>query len=271
LLKRSGFWAAQLTLIHALCLWALPDDIGAPRPAEAALRPHSVAPQTRVHGWLDSAGGQRDRGLEAGGGLPDQRKHPFVVEAAALAMRALETEQPERFLWIDVFGITSKIGSRATGSAGVRRHNLWIPQSVGWSALDPRAQQLVADVLLLINLADRGYDADQREQRLERANRRDLPPCLAGSRRPLDPQRVLASADWSDPGANCVGGCPFRLCPYPPKGVQSYRAELSDAFCRRQQTLLGHSQLRRRAAPWQGSLPSELRWFWAQMALRARR
>jgi hypothetical protein len=53
--------------------------------------------------------------------------------------------------------------------------------------------------------------------------------------------------------------------------VQSYRAELSDAFCRRQQTLLGRSELRRKSAPWQGALPSDLRRFWHDMALRARR
>jgi hypothetical protein len=230
-----------------------------------------VGPESRVQGWLDSAGSQRDRGLEADGGPPDRRKHPFVTEAAALAVQALQTVQPERFLWIDVWGITSTIGSRAASGPGIRRHTLWIPPSVGWSALDWRAQQLVADVQLLINLADRGEFAVQREQRLQRANRRDLPPCLAGSRRPLDPERAVVAADWSEPGANCVGGCPFGLCPYPPKGVQSYRAELSDAFCRRQQTLLGRSQVRRKAAPWQGALPGELRWFWAEMARRARR
>jgi hypothetical protein len=94
---------------------------------------------------------------------------------------------------------------------------------------------------------------------------------MAGSRRPLDPERALATSEASEPGDNCVGGCPFGLCPYPPKGVQSYRAELSDAFCRRQQTLLGRSQVRRRSAPWQGALPGELRDFWGKMALRARR
>ncbi|MBM7804247.1 hypothetical protein JOD57_000084 [Geodermatophilus bullaregiensis] len=270
LLKRSGFWAAQLALVHALCLWALPDDPGIRRQDEAPTRRPArvVSPRTRVEGWLDSAGSQRDRGLEPGGPAERQR-HPFVREAAALAVRALETGQPERFLWVDVYGVTSRIGSRAVGSTGLRRHNLWIPPSVGWSALDPRAQQLVADVLLLVNLADRGERAAEREARLRRANRRDLPPCLAGSRRSLEPDG--AAAEYSEPGANCVGGCPFALCPYPPKGVQSYRAELSDAFCRRQQTLLGRTQLRRKAAPWQGTLPGELRWFWEQMACRARR
>jgi hypothetical protein len=46
---------------------------------------------------------------------------------------------------------------------------------------------------------------------------------------------------------------------------------MSEAFCRRQQTLLGRGHLRRRAAPWQGTLPEDLRRFWAEMAHRARR
>jgi hypothetical protein len=272
LLKRSHFWAAQLTLIHALCLWALPDNVGIGPPEAKVKRPPRPAdPHVRVRGWLDSAGTQGTRRRDARREAPQERTHPFVEEAAALAVKALETEQPERFLWIDVFGITSKIGSRSAGSGGIRRHNLWIPPSVGWSALDPRAQQLVADVLLLINLADRGEAATQREQRLRRAGRQDLPPCLTGNRRSLDPERALAASNASEPGENCVGGCPFQLCPYPPKGVQSYRAELSDAFCRRQQTLLGRSQVRKLSAPWQGALPGELRRFWGEMALRARR
>ena len=47
---------------------------------------------------------------------------------------------------------------------------------------------------------------------------------------------------------------------------------MSDAFCRRQQTLLSRqSRLRPRVAPWQGMPRDELGRFWAAMALRARR
>jgi hypothetical protein len=227
--------------------------------------------RTRVTHWLDIAGSERDTRLDADRQSSGDGKHPFVREAADLAVDALETRQPERFIWVDVFGVTSKIGSRSTGQGELRKHNLWIPPSVGWSALDPRAQRLVADVLLLGNLADRGRRPSQREQRLRRANRRDLPPCLKGSRDPLDPNRAAGAAQNAEPGANCAGGCRFELCPYPPKGVQSYRAEISEAFCRRQHTLLGRQWGRHRSASWQGALPEELQQFWNDMARRARR
>ena len=154
--------------------------------------------------------------------------------------------------------------------AELRKHALWIPPSIGWSALDRRAQQLVADVLLLLNLADRGDNARLREERLSRANRRDLPLCLAGDRYPLDPNRKIGVAGGSQPGKNCPGDCEFDLCPYPPKGHVSYHAELTETFCRRQQTLLDHSP-RRRTAPWQEPPRPHLRKFWGEMGRRARR
>jgi len=79
-----------------------------------------------------------------------------VVEAIRLAVLALETGQPERFIWIDESGVAARIGSRPANPGAPRKHNLWIPPSTGWTALQPRAQQLVADVLLLLNLAERG-------------------------------------------------------------------------------------------------------------------
>jgi hypothetical protein len=277
LLKRTGFWAGQLTLLHALTLWSLPDDgvIDADR-ARTARRDGGKAawspdPDTRLKHWLESAGTKRDRSADADRGSTADGKHPFVREAADLAVLALESREPERFIWIDVFGVTSKIGSRNNQPGAPRKHNLWIPPSTGWSSLAPRAQQLVADVLLLINLADRGESPQEREPRLERANRPGLPPCLEHERDPLDPNRSAGDASEVQPGSNCAGGCPFELCPYPPKGIQSYRAEMSEAFCRRQQTLLGRTRFRRRAAPWQGTLPEDLRTFWAEMAHRARR
>jgi hypothetical protein len=68
-----------------------------------------------------------------------------------------------------------------------------------------------------------------------------------------------------------VDGCAFELCPYPPKGVQP-RVEMSEAFCRRQRTLLERT-LRHplsREAPWQLMQPGQLSRFWAEMADRAR-
>jgi hypothetical protein len=46
--------------------------------------------------------------------------------------------------------------------------------------------------------------------------------------------------------------------------------ELSEAFCRRQQTLAHRSLIRRHAAPWQQAPRGDLNEFWTQMALRPR-
>jgi hypothetical protein len=249
MLRRTDYWYTRLTLVHALCLWTLPerDDPRAGRkPDLEALVAH----------WLETPAGVRE--------------HPFVVETCRLAARALETRQPERFIWIDESGVVRKVGSRREGVGTRRVQNLWIPPSTGWSTLDARAQQLVADVLILISLAERGDTPLDRDRRLERARRRDLPPCLRDDRRHLDPERTVGRVDRSPPGSNCKEGCPFDLCPYPPKGSVAYRVELSEAFCRRQQTLLRGGAVRGRTAPWQESLAKELRAFWAKMEDRAR-
>jgi hypothetical protein len=201
----------------------------------------------------------------------EHTRHPFVIEAGRLAVLALDTKQPERFIWIDESGVVTKIGSRGDRSAPLRSRKLWIPPSTGWAALDPSAQQLVADVQLLLNLAERGEKPRDVRMRLERANRPDLPPCMTTDRKWLEPGRTVGAAKTSGPGTNCKSGCPFQLCPYPPKGAQSHREEFGEAFCRRQETLLGRTQVRRSTAPWQGVLPKDLRRFWAEMAQRARR
>jgi hypothetical protein len=249
MLKHARFWYSRLTLVHALCLWSLPDGPGAP-PAQAR-RPD---PRTIVDQWMELPAGDHE--------------HPFVVEARRLTILALETGQPERFIWIDESGVIDRVGSRTAASDARRKHHLWIPPSTGWTALHPRAQQLVADVLLLLNLAERGERPTDRDRRLERTNRRDLPPCLSGDRSPIDPTRTVEMASASGPGSNCKDDCRFRLCPYPPKGEQPYRVGLSEAFCRRQQTLLERRPVSQGAAPWQAALPSELKQFWHQMAQR---
>jgi hypothetical protein len=250
MLRGARFWFSRLTLVHTLCLWSLPDEPTNRQPSGS----RSVDHKALLENWL---------------ALPDrQAEHPFVLEARRLAMWALHTEQPERFIWIDESGIVGRVGSRPATPGSRRKHNLWIPPSTGWTALHPRAQQLVADVLLLLNLAERG-DPTERERRLRRTDRNRLPPCLAGDRSPLDSSRTIGMARRSEPGSNCKDGCPFELCPYPPKGEQSYRVELSEAFCRRQQALMTGTGVRRRAAPWQGALPGDLKRFWKQMAQRA--
>jgi hypothetical protein len=251
MLRGTSFWFTRLTLVQALCLWSLPDG-GQPRG-----RGRGADHKALVARWT---------------ARPDGRpEHPFVAEARRLAVWALETGQPERFLWIDESGILARVGSRPANLRSRRKHNLWIPPSTGWTALHPRAQQLVADVLLLLNLAERGDRPSDRDRRLRRTDRPDLPPCLAGERSPLDPTRTVGMATTSEPGSNCKRGCLFDLCPYPPKGAKSYRAELSEAFCRRQQALVSGGAVRRKAAPWQGALPGDLRRFWTQMAHRTHR
>jgi hypothetical protein len=245
LLRRTSFWFTRLTLVHALCLWALSDR---GQPLE---RGREADHKALVDRWAT----RPTQGPE----------HPFVAEARKLAGWALETSQPERFIWIDESGILGRVGSRPANLASPRKHSLWIPPSAGWTALHPRAQQLVADVLLLLNLAERGTRPSDRTARLRNTDRDELPPCLAGDRTPLDPMRTVGTAGPSLPGSHCKHGCLFELCPYPPKGEKSYRAELSEAFCRRQHDLLGRSAIRRKAAPWQGALPGELRRFWTEM------
>jgi hypothetical protein len=192
------------------------------------------------------------------------------VEAGELVIAALQTGRPERFIWIDEHGVTSKIGASQTNRAELRKHQLWIPPSIGWSALHPRAQRLVGDVLLLMNLADRGDDPRSREERLARANRRDLPPCLTKDRGPMKPNLKIGVTESAQPGKSCPGDCAFDLCPYPPKGSITYHAELTEPFCRRQQALLEPS-VRRKTARWQGMSAADLRRFWGEMATRARR
>ena len=261
MLKRARFWFTQLTLIHALCLWEMPDP-GMSRQdttgrrgngdnaAERRGRRHGSDPAATVGYWLEVARNGR---------------HPFVAEAGKLAVEALKTGYPERFLWIDESGIVASVGSRAAQATQDRKHHLWIPPSAGWAVLDPRAQQLVADVLLLLNLAERGEGPDEIEQRLRRVGGSDLPLCFTHDRDPLHPETTVGGL-YRAPGSNCIDGCRHRLCPYPPEGVQTYRSELGEAFCRGQQTLLNRGL----SAPWQTILRAEMKRFWAQMADRAR-
>jgi len=274
MLEHARFWFSRLTLVQALCLWVLSDPAlmqqRAASPATRSRRRRSPRlreserrgsdPAALIDHWLASALGGRE--------------HPFVAEARDLAVLALEKRQPERYIWIDESGVVSKIGSRPPPPGARRKHNLWIPPSTGWSALHPRAQRLVADVLILLNLIERGMDEPvRRERRLRHALRDDLPSCLAGPRDYLDPDKTVGTVEIPAPGAGCKDSCPFDLCPYPPKGPsQTYRVELSEAFCRRQQVLVGAWPwpFRHRTAPWQGAVPSELKRFWMEMERRAR-
>jgi hypothetical protein len=266
MLKGARYWFSQLTLIHALTLLNLSES-------KQPWDKYGAKPEAIVQHWLDVAG--RERPDRANSHHPPGARfvpHPFVSEAALLCVLALKTERPQRYLWIDESGVVGQVGSRNLSKmAQQRRHRLWIPPSAGWTALNGRAQQLVADVLLLRNLADRGDLPPERERRLRRSNRGDLPPCITHYREALEPGLTVGTAVSIVPGVSCVDGCVFELCPYPPKGIQP-RVEMSEAFCRRQLTLLDRS-LRHpltRQAPWQQMTATQLSRFWTEMADRAR-
>ncbi|MFF0087903.1 NACHT domain-containing protein [Streptomyces canus] len=252
MLKHTRFWFTRLTLLHALTLWNLPNGVTVTRPS----RSHGADPAEQVRQWLAQPGGEPE--------------HPFVTAAADLCVWAMETRQPERFLWIDESGIAAHVGSQ-TAQGEARKHNLWIPPSTGWSALHPRAQQLLADVLLLLNLAERGDWPKDRLRRLQHTARPNLPPCFTLDRSPLDPGRTVVRTASSQAGSNCRDDCAFELCPYPPNRLDGHRVELSEAFCRAQAALLSRSRsLLRPKAPWQhGANLTELRYFWEQMGRRA--
>ena len=263
MLKRSRFWFTQLTLLHALCLWTLRGDSDAdPRPGGPGSRPEAT-----VRHWLAIAGSEHANGSQPG----RPAIHPFVDEAAKLVVLALEEQRPDKYIWIDESGVTGIVGSHPEGPprAARRKHYLWIPPSTGWSVLDPRAQRLAADVLLLLNLAERGDRPEDHDRRLRFTDRPDLPPCLTGDRSYLNPGQPVGAAGAGVPGSNCQDGCAFGLCPYPPWGGPSYRVELSGPFCRNQQVML-RRKFGRAAAPWQKMPARDLKKSWGQMADRSR-
>ena len=202
--------------------------------------------------------------------------HPFVAEAADLVTLALETGHPEQFLWIDEHGAVDSVGSTPADPERYRKHNLWIAPSSGWTSLHPRAQRLLADVLIMLNLTERDGSPDAIEERLELTDRSDLPPCVTHDRTPLHPERSVGRDDRDEPGSTCLPTCTFRLCPYPPKAARTQK-EIEEPFCRQQQALL-HSHRRwhlpaltRRTASWVSIPVRELHAFWEVMAHRKRK
>jgi hypothetical protein len=269
MLAHARYWYSQLTLLQALCLWELPDSGDGPTGAQSGSRDRNE-PLQAVERWLSMAGSEQAPGDRPADELRDRggkRLHPFVAEAGDLAALALMTRHPERFVWIDETGSAVKIGSSAADPDAYRKHNLWIPPSVGWSTLHPRAQRLLADVLLLLNLTEReGLTLDDR---LQRTNRTELPPCLTRDRSVLRPERTVGKPGAAEPGTGCLRGCKFELCPYPAKGEQP-AGELREPFCRHQQVLAARRTLRRERAGWQGMTSHELGGFWGAMAERTR-
>ncbi|MEV6976389.1 NACHT domain-containing protein [Kitasatospora sp. NPDC093806] len=261
MLKANRFWFTRLTLLHALTLWALPEDTTQERPEHG----HGAAPADQVRRWLQLPDGEQD--------------HPFVLAAERLAVRALETRHPERFLWIDEATVAAHVGSEAGPHRALRQDTYWIAPSAGWSTLDPAAQQLLADVILLISLTERADRPRELFRRMEwdRDIPAALPPCLTHDRTTIDPTRTGAPAVSTPPGSLCADACDFKLCPYPLK-IPDLRVELSEVFCMHQHSLLRTWQWRawlqlrvRRRARWQRHTPiAGLRQFWHAMGARAR-
>ncbi|KIQ65109.1 hypothetical protein TR51_13890 [Kitasatospora griseola] len=297
MLACSRYWHAQVSLLHALCLWELPDSTGPAWPRATAGRARhrrghistngtapaggggTDDPVQAVARWLSMAGSAHARASVASSGGVDSKRplHPFVAEAGDLVALALESGRPERFLWIDENGAIDSVGSRPAGPDRYRKHNLWIAPSVGWSILHPRAQQLVADMLIMLNLTERNTASpDDLEERLVRAAPDTLPPCLTHDRTRLHPERSVGRAESDQPGSTCLYECRFRLCPYPPKAGKT-QTEIEEPFCRQQQALLHRRSrwpfpaIKRTTPTWVGIPVRALDRFWGTMASRNHR
>ncbi|MFI0793405.1 hypothetical protein ACH4OY_12000 [Micromonospora rubida] len=255
-LRNSRFWYSHLVLIQALTLLSLPDD-----PAEPlARRGHGANPYGLVQHWT----------RVAGSAVPGHQRfdaHPFVLEVGRLCVYTLLTRRPERYCWIDERETASRVGACSAPAYLRREQRLWIPDSMGWSVLGGRAQRLLADIMLLLNLADRGDSLVEREERLARADRCDLPPCLTNDRSAMQPSRTLHASDRCDPGASCLDDCAFRLCPLPTRGERMPH-EMDQNFCARQRDLATLRYVFDARAPWQNADRSSLRRFWREMSER---
>lgn len=248
MIHSANYWYSRLTLLHALGLWGLSGTLPAARDETERRHPHAV-----VNRWI-----RRDDA---------KPQHPFVLEAAKLVAKMLETGHPERFIWIDESSIATTVGSRSKRERAHAMQTLWIAPSAGWLVLNRRAQQLVADVLILLTLAERGHTAEDWAQNLHRINRNELPLCLSQERSEHLRPSETAGVTQHSPGEKCKSGCLVGLCPYPPKGQHPYRVELSEAFCRKQRELLKPLSTR---ATWQHATRPQLRRFWRNMEDRAR-
>ena len=113
MLRRSPFWYTQLTLVHALSLWALPDGDDPKAPAHGA----GSQPEAIAEHWLEVAG-TRYRSMH--GLADDATRQPFVVAAARLASEGISSFRPERYIWIDEAGVVQRVGSQATHGGQLR-------------------------------------------------------------------------------------------------------------------------------------------------------
>ncbi|MFI6262181.1 hypothetical protein [Micromonospora sp. NPDC051006] len=84
-----------------------------------------------------------------------------------MCVDALIGRHPLRHCWVDEREIVGPAGRVSPQPAVRRLQNSRLPPAHGWAVLQPRAQRLLADVMLLLNLAD--ADNSERVRRLSRA------------------------------------------------------------------------------------------------------
>ncbi|GAA3841271.1 hypothetical protein [Streptomyces chiangmaiensis] len=114
-------------------VWREDGLAGSPEPSRANGGTNAV--QT-VQRWLSMAGTVNGPPGRPGsnGDSPRRMLHPFVAEAGDLVALALETGQPERFLWIDEKTVTDNIGSRTGHNRGYRPRSDGAPSTDAHSA-----------------------------------------------------------------------------------------------------------------------------------------
>jgi hypothetical protein len=235
---KTDYWYTRLTLLHAMTLWMLSEG---PRP--------SADEHQRLMRWSG------------------EHAHPFVRAAAELCARALATRNPSPYIWIDETGIVAKLGQQTAVVDTKAAGSLWLTDSLGWVALEPRAVRLVADALLMLNLTDGlqpGEGTASQLLRIRRACKPTLPPCVmrAGERSCLSVLGGEHDRWWALPGVTCAGSCEFGLCPYPLSG-RTLRPEFTESFCRHVATVRGRSD-------WHEMPRRDLSKFWREMERRAR-
>jgi hypothetical protein len=255
--ESTQFWYSRICLLHAFTLWSLPH-----------------APHDGDAGRSDPEGGHAPRATSPGNRREYARRvvaswaigdgHPFVAEARDLCERALRNDEPGKYIWIDEAGVVAKLGPRADSTSEIASSRLRISPAAGWLALDDRARRLVAEIVVLLNLAE-GIDPTTSESRLQ-ALGNQLPFCMTqpGGRKNLQiGGEEIALGPRLAP--ICRGTCHAGLCPYPAPGHEPFRGELSEAFCREQLRILHRGR-----ALWQSAQSrKELRRFWKQMEARA--
>jgi hypothetical protein len=247
------FWYARICLLHAFALWSLgesgPDGAADGDDVESApeVQARRAYARRRIESW----------GIDL--------RHPLVAEAGQLCELARQSDRPTKYIWIDEAGVVAKLGPKAGALSHVASSRLWISPAAGWLALDERARRLVAEIVVLLNLAE-GTDRTMSQERLSALGDR-LPPCMIkrGGRANLE----VGGVDDSTPrreGVSCdLAKC---LCPYAAPGQQPFRGELTQAFCAEQLRILGRARGRR--APWQRAQShGELRRFWQDIERRS--